>query len=133
VANTNRLQDHEFDYRMIAADGREVWLKDVVHLVVKDGKPIESVGVMVDITHKKLAERYEVQLAEARGQQEQALQLNDTVVQGLATAKMALELDVGDKAGEVLAATLKNAQEIVDQLLHAAEQNRATPGGSDRS
>lgn len=130
VANTNQLQDHEFEYRMIAADGREVWLKDVVHLVIKDGKPVESVGVMVDITDKKRAELYEDQLKDAFRQQQQALQLNDTVVQGLVTAKMALELDAGDKASEVVGATLNNARSIVDALLQAAEQNRPLVAGS---
>jgi PAS domain S-box-containing protein len=130
VMNTNRLQDHEFEYRMIAADGREVWLKDVVHLVIEDGKPVESVGVMVDITDKKRAEAYQDELDEARRRQQQALQLNDTVVQGLATAKMALELDADDKASEVVADTLSNAKKIVDQLLEAAEAHSPLNGGT---
>jgi PAS domain S-box-containing protein len=130
VKNTNSLQDHEFEYRMIAADGREVWLKDVVHLVIEDGKPVESVGVMVDITDKKLREAYQDQLDEARRQQQQALQLNDTVVQGLATAKMALELEADDKASEVVASTLSNAKRIVDQLLEAAEAHTPLDGGT---
>src|SRR5262249_6161168 len=30
---TSSLQDHDFEYRMIASDGRIVWLRDLVHVV----------------------------------------------------------------------------------------------------
>jgi formate hydrogenlyase transcriptional activator len=53
---TNEKRSHEFDYRMIAADGRVVWLHDLVHVVVENDQPTELVGVMVDITEKKQAE-----------------------------------------------------------------------------
>jgi PAS domain S-box-containing protein len=53
---TQAGRDHQFDYRMIAADGREVWLQDrvTVHLVA--GRPATLRGVMVDITDRKRAE-----------------------------------------------------------------------------
>lgn len=47
--------NHEFEYRMIAADGRTVWLRDNVYLSEKDGKKV-SRGLMVDITARKQAE-----------------------------------------------------------------------------
>src|SRR5260370_30324438 len=53
---TKEKKRHEFDYRMIAADGRVVWLHDVVHVVVENDQPVELIGVMVDITEKKHAE-----------------------------------------------------------------------------
>lgn len=120
VTNTNALQDHEFEYRMIAADGREVWLKDVVHLVVRDGRPVESVGVMVDISDTKRAEAAEIELQRARADQRHALQLNDAVVQGLAVAKYALDLELDQKAEEAVAETLEKAREIVAGLLESA-------------
>jgi two-component system cell cycle sensor histidine kinase/response regulator CckA len=49
-------RSHEFEYRMIAADGRVVWLRDVVHVVVEDGRPAELFGVMLDITERKRAD-----------------------------------------------------------------------------
>ena len=52
---TEDNRDHQFQYRMIAADGRVVWLRDIVR-VVEDGGVKELVGVMVDITDQKLAE-----------------------------------------------------------------------------
>ena len=53
---TNERRSHEFDYRMIAADGRVVWLHDLVHVVLENGQPTELIGIMVDITEKKKAE-----------------------------------------------------------------------------
>jgi formate hydrogenlyase transcriptional activator len=56
VNATRENKEHELEYRMIAADGRTVWLSDIVRVVVKNGRPAELVGVMVDITEKKDAE-----------------------------------------------------------------------------
>ena len=49
-------KDHEFEYRVVALDGRLVWLRDSVQ-VVKDeaGRPIILRGVMIDITESKNA------------------------------------------------------------------------------
>ncbi len=50
-------RNHAMEYRMIAADGRIVWLRDMVTVEVEDGKPVSLRGVMVDITETKRAER----------------------------------------------------------------------------
>ena len=127
VTNTTALRDHEFEYRMLAADGREVWLKDVVHLIVEDGRPVESVGVMVDITGERRAEQAERELERARMDQHHAIQLNDEIVQGLAVAKYALELQLADKAGEAVGETLRKAQDIVSMLLSRAGDQGLEP------
>ncbi|WP_175443063.1 bifunctional diguanylate cyclase/phosphodiesterase [Halofilum ochraceum] len=54
---TEELRQHSFDYRMIAADGRTVWLRDVVNVLTEDGRPVSLVGVMVDITSTKETEQ----------------------------------------------------------------------------
>jgi len=52
-----KLATHSFDYRMIAADGRAVWLHDIVRVIAgANGKPAELVGIMLDITARKEAE-----------------------------------------------------------------------------
>lgn len=56
-ATTARLEPHSFEYRMIAADGRVVWLHDLVTVTAVDGRPKRLRGVMVDITARKEAER----------------------------------------------------------------------------
>jgi len=67
---TARREDHEFDYRMIAADGRVVWLRDIVTVDYTNPDFPHLRGVMVDITGRKLSEealkQSESQLAEAQ-------------------------------------------------------------------
>ncbi|MEM7346714.1 MAG: PAS domain S-box protein [Chloroflexota bacterium] len=46
----------EFEYRMIAADGREVWLHDIVSVIDGENGPEKLQGFMVDITHRKQAD-----------------------------------------------------------------------------
>jgi signal transduction histidine kinase len=41
------------EYRLIAADGRIIWLHDLVSLVVEDGEPVRLRGVMFDITERR--------------------------------------------------------------------------------
>ncbi|MDQ3282592.1 MAG: PAS domain S-box protein, partial [Acidobacteriota bacterium] len=55
-SETLAARDHELVYRMLAADGREVWLRDYVNVYCVDGEPVELFGVMVDITREQLAE-----------------------------------------------------------------------------
>ncbi len=47
------LTDFEFEYRMIAADGRVVWLNDVVNVVTKNGAPQVLRGFMMNITARR--------------------------------------------------------------------------------
>ncbi|MBZ5516928.1 MAG: PAS domain S-box protein, partial [Acidobacteriia bacterium] len=50
-------RDYELEYRMIAADGRVVWLRDKVRVVLdENGSPRQLCGVMVDATEEKRAE-----------------------------------------------------------------------------
>ena len=54
---TAAARDHDFDYRAVAADGRTVWLRDLVRVVVDEaGVPVQLRGLMVDITRQKEAE-----------------------------------------------------------------------------
>jgi len=47
------LESYEFEYRMIASDGRLVWLYDVVTVESVDGTPKILRGFMLDITERK--------------------------------------------------------------------------------
>ena len=50
-------RDHSLEYRVLAADSRQVWLHDTVHLVLDaEGRPIQLRGVAIDSTKGKLAE-----------------------------------------------------------------------------
>ena len=56
VDSTKRGQDHEFEYRMIAADGNVVWLHDIVSVRVEPGGTCSLSGIMLDITNRKHAQ-----------------------------------------------------------------------------
>ncbi len=63
-AASARGEDHEFTYRMIASDGRIVWLRDLV-VVVEGLDGVDSLrGVMVDITAQRAAEEEQRTLEE---------------------------------------------------------------------
>ncbi|MFP2962965.1 ATP-binding protein [Myxococcus sp. 1LA] len=47
---------HEFEYRMLAADGRVVWLRDIVTVMSRDGHPHRLHGIMVDVTEQRQAQ-----------------------------------------------------------------------------
>ncbi|WP_298157878.1 sensor domain-containing diguanylate cyclase [Ferrovum sp.] len=48
--------DHEADYRALTADGNFVWIRDVVHVIRKNGVTTELVGFMFDISERKKME-----------------------------------------------------------------------------
>ena len=56
IESTRKKRGHEFEYRMIAADGHEVWVRDIITVVLEDGEPSKLRGIMVDVTAQKQAE-----------------------------------------------------------------------------
>src|SRR5207244_6642865 len=44
---------HEFDYRMIGADGRTVWFRDNVFADLEEGRPVRLRGLLIDISAQK--------------------------------------------------------------------------------
>jgi len=53
---TNQKKTHQFDYRMLTADGRTIWLRDYVSVIVENDQAVKLQGVMIDITERKRAE-----------------------------------------------------------------------------
>jgi PAS domain S-box-containing protein len=56
LESTKRREDHEFEYRMIAADGRVVWLHDIVSVKIEPSGAVYLSGIMLDVTKRKEAE-----------------------------------------------------------------------------
>ena len=52
----HKLKDFEATYRFFNAQGDNVWLRDIVSVVSKDGKPLLLRGLVLDITAQKNAE-----------------------------------------------------------------------------
>lgn len=44
---------YEFEYRMLAADGRILWFRDKVTVVSQDGRAVQLHGIMLDVTEVK--------------------------------------------------------------------------------
>ena len=54
--SSRHLTEYEFEYRMIAADGHTVWLRDLVSVVSGENGKKSLRGYLIDITDRKKAE-----------------------------------------------------------------------------
>ena len=94
-------------------------------LKAADGIRLKMIGTVLDITEQRRAEETEARLREIEHSHAQALELNDEVVQGLATAKLALELGRVDEARAALDTTLESARGIVTDLMSNNGESKA--------
>ncbi|MDD5461966.1 MAG: EAL domain-containing protein [Methylococcales bacterium] len=73
---TRQHRNHDFEYRMMAADGRCIWLHDYVNLTIDNGKVTEIFGFMIDITkQKQVAEQ--LRLAAITFESQQGVMITD--------------------------------------------------------
>ncbi len=122
---TEEKRDHEFEYRMITADGRIVWLRDIVTVVVENDRPSKLRGVMVDITQQKAMQeallRSEKLAAMGRLTAVLAHEINNplqSIVGSLGLAREALD------EGKAVDRYLEVAREEVQRLSRITEQMR---------
>ena len=54
--SVQKKQNHNFEYRMITADNRVIWLRDLVTVVIENDQTMKLYGVMFDITESKQME-----------------------------------------------------------------------------
>lgn len=74
LAATRECRDHRFEYRAVAADGRVVWLEDVVRVVADEaGRARFLRGVMTDVSARKDAEARHSRAVDALTRSEEAL------------------------------------------------------------
>lgn len=66
-----------YEYRMIAADGSTVWLRDMASATIRDGRTVKHVGVMLDITERK---RIESELAYVSGLQATLVEISPWLI-----------------------------------------------------
>jgi PAS domain S-box-containing protein len=92
--------DFAFDYRMVAADGRTIWIHDVVNVVVEDGVPRVLRGFMIDMTARRHAEE------ELRRLREQLTHVSRVTLMGELVASIAHEVN------QPLCAIVSNAQAL---------------------
>ena len=72
---------------MIAADGRVVWIHDIVNVVKEGGMPKVLRGFMIDITQRKAADE------ELRGLREQLVRVGRVSLMGEFAASIAHEVN----------------------------------------
>ena len=73
AACTERREPHDFEYRIIAADGATLWLRDMVTPVEEAGRPRWLRGIMLDITAQREAQ------AQLRAERDRSQLYLDTV------------------------------------------------------
>ena len=54
-AATEKLQNHTLEYRLLAADGRVVWVRDIVTVIGEEGRAVRARGIMLDVTLQREA------------------------------------------------------------------------------
>ncbi len=135
---TGRLEDHDFEYRFLASDGRTVWLRDIVHVIAEGGRPRWLRGLMVDITARQKAEEERRHL-QAQLQQSQKMEslgslaggvahdMNNvlTAILGLASAHVTLQ-EAGSsthRAFETITKAAVRGAKMVQRLLAFARQS----------
>ena len=119
------MSDHrpfEFEHRVVHTDGtvRTLIGRGRVQLDA-DGRPVRMVGTGQDVTDLKRAEATARSLAELQRKQQEALEVNDTIVQGLAVAKYSLELEHIERAQHAVEESLKAAKTFVGGLLQNSD------------
>lgn len=96
----------------------------------------DVVGAIVGVYYWTLRRNYSSLMQGAklfedlRQREQQALELNDSVLQGLVVAKMALDLDEPQRAQEALSASIDSASRMITELLgsdhHSMQLLRST-------
>jgi PAS domain S-box-containing protein len=93
------------------------------------GQLVRMSGTLQDITEQVETERRERELEDVERRQRQALEVNDDIVQGLAAAWLALQLERTDEAREIVMRTTAAAQRLVAGLLREESAGGFVPGG----
>ena len=109
------------EFRAVHADGTIRHVHGTSELAIGPGDRVVRVtGTIQDVTERRELEERERRLREAALRQEQALELNDEVVQGLSRIWLALLMDDESELREALEETTERARGIVDGLLAAS-------------
>jgi two-component system cell cycle sensor histidine kinase/response regulator CckA len=118
AAATARGEDHELEYRMVASDGRIVWVHDLVSVVREEGAAACLRGFLIDITARR---RLETELRHA-----QKMEAVGRLAGGIAHDYNNLLMAILGYAELLRAgADATRAREHVDQILRSARRAAA--------
>lgn len=117
-------EPYAMEERIVRPDGSERILSSN-GIVIRDasGTPVRMTGICWDVTDLKAAERAQRRLEDTERARRQSLEINDTIVQGLALASH--ELDGGhlEAAAALIDRTLSEARRMASELLEAASDH----------
>ena len=108
------------EVRGVKKDGTEFYIELTLSSIEKSG-PLAGRAVMAivrDATDRRAA----VKWREAEVRQQAALEIHDTVIQGIVVAKAFFELGENERGLEALSKTLKAAQSLVGDLMKEREK-----------
>jgi len=124
--------DHELEYRLVHADGSLVWVRDVISIISKDGRPFRAVGFMIDITQAKEADaaREKIEIIQKQSQKMEAIgmlaggiahDLNNLLLPILGHAEILAEDmspdDARQESVKIVHSAAEKARDLVRQLL----------------
>jgi PAS domain S-box-containing protein len=115
-------RDYRIEERIIRPDGSVRLLSSRGQVITNErSEPVKIIGSCLDVTDtRRVIEDLaatERRLAEIDDRRNQALEINDNVVQGLATASYALQLGMTEEASVAVQGTLFAARSMIDERL----------------
>jgi PAS domain S-box-containing protein len=123
--------------RIVRPDGEVRFLSSNGQVVTDDhGNPLRMRGTCIDVTDRVLAEeereKHAARVHEEQTRRQAALEINDSVVQGLTAALYSLELEDTDAVRDYVRRTLDSARAIITDLVGSIE-GPVAPGDLVRS
>lgn len=94
----------------------ELTLNSVETASAEDGRPV--LALIRDASDRQAAS----QVREARLRQQAALEIHDSIIQGIVVAKTSLELGEHERGLEILGRTLQVAREMVSQMMQERQE-----------
>jgi len=123
--------DHNLEYRLIAADGRVVWIRDLISVIKGDEGQRWLYGVMVDITEEKSREQA-LRESESRYQQAERVAgiIHWNATPGATDAWEDARLAFSETAGRFFGATAgeldRTIGDFVAAFVHPEDRTRTT-------
>jgi PAS domain S-box-containing protein len=136
---TRRGQDYVLEYRMIAAQDRIVWIRDIVHIEIDEHGHKILYGMAIDITESKEKERQlnEAQRLQAIGQLTGGIahDFNNLLAVILGTSELMEERSKSDPAlrrtVEQIAAAAERGAALTQRLLAFSRRQALRPSETD--
>jgi PAS domain S-box-containing protein len=118
--NETQVKEHfDLTFRMLAADGRVLWVQNLVSVTADNGKPTRMHGFLIDISDRKRAEESLKHLsrrliaAQEEERKRVARELHDDLNQRMAV--MSIELEQLGQGKQLPASFRKNIQKLQSQ------------------